>query len=200
MKVFNLTRHCTTYSSNAYYIRGEWNTLNDVNTLIDTGRDPVFFRELETLHTGFGKTRVEKVLLTHNHYDHCSNLNEIIQRWHPKVYAFSHSLFNVTDLLYDNMSIRIGDVDAVVIACPGHSTDSVCYYVPAEKALFSGDNQLINVSQGNYHEDFILSLEKIASLNVQVIYPGHGKPIFADCNAKIRTSLKKIKACPDHVF
>ena len=192
MKVFNLiNRHNNnTYSSNAYYIRGEWNTLEDVNTLIDVGRDPILFTELEKLNTGVGKTRVEKVLLTHGHYDHCSNLSKIFDLWHPQVYALSRSIANVTDIVREDMNIRIGDREAVVIICPGHSSDSVCFYIPDEKVLFSGDNQLVNIGPGNYQSDFIKSLEKISMLDIRTIYPGHGEPIVKDCNKKIRESLR----------
>lgn len=192
MKVFNLTKNNTTYTSNAYYIRGTWNTLSDINTLIDTGRDEVFFDEIERIYTGVGKTRVERVLLTHSHYDHTGNLPRIIENWNPEVYAMSKSLSGVTNLIKGGNEIQIGDTKAIVIACPRHSSDSVCYYLPNEKVLFSGDTQVVNLPIVHYDESFLIFLEKIAHCNVQVIYPGHGEPITENCNAKIHESLKNI--------
>jgi glyoxylase-like metal-dependent hydrolase (beta-lactamase superfamily II) len=192
VKVKNLTENNSTYTSNAYFIRGEWNTLKDKNALIDTGRDPVLFSELEKVYTGVGKSRVERVLLTHSHYDHTGNLKEIIRRWHPEVYAMSKSMPFPVKQIRDGEKILIGDREALVVACPGHSSDSVCFYVPAEKALFSGDTQLINLSDVNYHPQFLVSLEKLARLNIQIIFPGHGKPVTENCNNKIRESLRNI--------
>ncbi|MBN2279754.1 MAG: MBL fold metallo-hydrolase [Candidatus Marinimicrobia bacterium] len=192
MKVINLTKQNTTYTSNAYFIRGDWNTLEDKNALIDTGRDPVLFHELDNLYTGVGKTKIERVLLTHGHYDHTGNLKEILTRWNPEVFAYSESLQVPAIKINDGDNIRIGDRIARVIACPGHSSDSVCFYVSEERALFSGDTQLTNLKDVKYDESFYTCLEKISQLDVQIIYPGHGRPITQECNLKIRESLKNI--------
>jgi len=193
VKIYNLTRNSTTYTSNAYFIRGEWNTLRDVNTLIDVGRDPVLFSELEKISTGVGKTKIERVLLTHSHYDHVTNLGEIRKRWSPKVYAASRSVPGITKLIRDGEMIRIADQHVIAIACPGHSSDSVCFYSPNDRILFAGDTQLTNLSNGNYEPGFARCLEKISQYNVQAIYPGHGQPITENCNKKIAESLKVIK-------
>ncbi len=193
MKIYNLTQNSRTYTSNAYFIRGEWNTLGDINTLIDAGRDPVLFSELEKISTGVGKTKIETVLLTHNHYDHVTNLVKIRKRWNPKVYAASKSVPGVTNLIKDGEVIRIADQHGIAIACPGHSSDSVCFYVPNERVLFAGDTQLTNLSDGNYEPGFAKCLEKISKYNVHAIYPGHGQPITENCNQKIAESLKVIK-------
>jgi len=190
MKIFNLTKNHSTYTSNAYFVRGDWNTLQDINTLIDTGRDPVLFDTLDHIYTGVGKSRIERVLLTHNHYDHTGNLKEIIKRWNPEVYAFSKSINAETKIIRDGEYIRIGDQNAMVIACPGHSSDSVCFYVPSEKILFSGDTQLTNIPKANYPENFKKCIEKISMLNIKIIYPGHGDPISDECNKKLKESLK----------
>ncbi len=190
MKLYNLTENSSTYTSNAYFIRGEWNTLNDCNTLIDAGRDPVLFDEIQKISTGVGKRRIDKVLLSHNHYDHTGNLKKIIEKWQPRVYAFTKSLATVTDIVKDGDIIKVGDTETIVIACPGHSSDSVCFYCPVEKILFSGDTQLTNLREGSYQMEYLQCLEKIAGLDVQTIYPGHGQPIVTNCNRKIKESLR----------
>ncbi len=193
MKIINLTKNNSTYTSNAYYLRGEWNTLSDINTIIDTGRDSVFFDEIEKIYTGVGKTRIESVLITHNHYDHTGNLKEIIKRWRPKVFAMSKSIDGVTHVIKSEDVIKVGDTEAIAVFCPGHSSDSVCYYIPTEKALFSGDTNLINLSDADFQPEFLKCLEKINCFDIQVIYPGHGDPITIDCNRRIRDSLIKIR-------
>ena len=70
MKIINLTENSTVYTSNVYLVLGSWNSLSDVNTLFDVGRDPNILEILNNTSTGFGKKRVEQVVLTHSHYDH----------------------------------------------------------------------------------------------------------------------------------
>ena len=74
MKILNLAAKNGVYSCNVYLVLGSWNTLRDVNTLVDVGRDPSFFERLDQASTGVGKKRVEQVILTHSHYDHAANL------------------------------------------------------------------------------------------------------------------------------
>jgi len=193
LKIINLTKNSTTYTSNAYYIRGEWNTLEDINTVIDTGRDPAFFDAIDKIYTGVGKTPVERVLLTHNHYDHTSNLKEIVKKWNPPVYTKSRSNNYTTNIVKDGDVIKVGDSDTIVIDCPVHSSDSVCYYIPSQKILFSGDTNLINLSDSDFQPDFVKCLEKISSFDISIIYPGHGDPITFNCNKKIKQSIEKVR-------
>ena len=48
----------------------------------------------------------------------------------------------VDELLPDGRFVKAGDDFLEVIHTPGHSSDSICLYAPAAKALFSGDTQL----------------------------------------------------------
>ena len=89
------------YTSNVYLVTGTNNTLSDVNTLIDVGRDPMVLEVLPNEYTGVGKRAVEQVIITHNHYDHTSMLKPIVERYHPRVCAFSHHLAGVDILLKD---------------------------------------------------------------------------------------------------
>ena len=65
MKVDNLTSHNKVYTSNVYLLTGNWNTLSDLNTLIDVGRDPSILEKIDSASTGVGKQRVEPVSYTH---------------------------------------------------------------------------------------------------------------------------------------
>ncbi len=73
----NLSAKSKIYTSNVYLLTGDWNCIQDVNTLVDVGRDPSVIDEIYQASTGVGKTKVEKVILTHNHYDHTSLLPQI---------------------------------------------------------------------------------------------------------------------------
>ena len=92
MKILNLTTDSKIYTSNVYLITGTWNAIDDVNTLIDVGRDPSVIDKINSASTGVGKRRVEQVVLTHGHYDHASLLPRIREVFNPVVYAFSYFL------------------------------------------------------------------------------------------------------------
>jgi len=72
-----------------------------------------------------------------------------------------------------------------VIHTPGHTDDSICLYNSQHKALISGDT-VINL-QGQLvlnpllrldREAIIESLNKLKQLQIDIIYPGWGAPVF----------------------
>lgn len=194
MKIINLTEDTTIYTCNVYLVLGSWNALKDENTLVDVGRDPMIFQKLDIVHTGVGKRKIDRVVITHNHYDHIGQLPDIRNQFHPKVFAFSRSLDGVDIFLNDGDTIMLGDRQFEVIHTPGHSNDSICLYCEADGVLFSGDTPLIIRSGGyTYDTDFINALERISRRDIKIIYPGHGAPLKKDCNLMIKTSLKNIK-------
>ena len=55
MKVINLTSNNRIYTSNVYFILGNHNALDDVNTLIDVGRDAAIINRIQYMDTGVAK-------------------------------------------------------------------------------------------------------------------------------------------------
>lgn len=91
-------------------------------------------------------------------------------------------------------SVRAGKAFLKVLAVPGHTPGSLCFYMEEERALFSGDTLLKHVTPNPgtflFHEilasdrmrsnplgDFLDSLKRLAQLDTVVAFPGHGKPI-----------------------
>lgn len=189
MKVINLNARSSIYTSNTYCLLGDWNTLLDVNTIIDPGRDPAALLELEELNTGVGKKRLEQVIVTHNHYDHTSILQEMVESFKPRVLAFSSSVHFLDRCLSDREIVQCADRECEVIYIPGHSQDSICIYSPGEKVLFSGDTPLFIRDPGSsYPQSFLDALYYLTLKDVQIIYPGHGEPINYKCNEMISRS------------
>lgn len=194
MKIINLTKHSRMYTGNVYLIHGTWNGMEDINTLVDVGRDPSIIKKIQKAPVGVGKRKVEQVVLTHSHYDHAGLLPQIRKVFNPAVYAFSASLKGVNHLLKDRDALNLGDCTFEVIHTPGHSTDSICLYGEAEGALFAGDVPVvIHWAGGSYQEGFVRSMEKLCRRDVRAIYPGHGDPILENCNVLIRNTLKNIR-------
>ncbi len=192
MKIFNLTEDAETYTCNVYFLLGSWNALEDMNTLVDTGRDPAIFKKIDKINTGVGKKKVDQVVITHNHYDHTGMLEEVCSRYRPKrVFSFSPTIKQATDRLYDGQSIRMGDGSFRVIYCGGHSTDSICLFNKEEGILFSGDNSFSLSVQGSFSPEYIKALSYLMDYCVCRIYYGHGKPEMQFGSAIIERALKQ---------
>jgi len=195
VKIYNLTEHSKVYTSNVYLITGSWNSMKDVNALVDVGRDLSILEMILEMPTGVGKKQVEKVVLTHNHFDHTSMLGNVKTVFHPRVYAYSKSLEGVDRILKDGDTIILGDRYFEVIHTPGHSSDSICLFCAEDGVLFSGDSPvIIRSTDGRYEDDFIKAMEKLCRREVKSIYFGHGEPMLEGCSAALRRSLDNIRA------
>lgn len=194
MDILNLTSDSRIYTANVYLVTGTHNAMDDINTLIDVGRDPGVIKKINNSATGVGKKRVEQVVLTHSHYDHVSLLPVIRKIFNPVVYAFSVFQEDIDRILEDGDTLKIGDKMFEIIYTPGHSNDSICLYCEADQVLFVGDTPvMINTADGFYPESFSQWMEKLCRRNVERIYFGHGRPILQDGNKHIRDSLKNIR-------
>lgn len=194
MKILNLFSKNGIFPCNVYFVLGNSNAIDDVNTLVDVGRDPAVIEKIDKASTGVGKHRVEQVVLTHSHYDHANLLPQIHKKYHPEVCAYSTSLEGVDRLLRDGETLKMGDAVFEVIYTPGHSNDSICLYCQSDGVLFAGDsNIIVQTTGGTYEEGFVDALIRLARKNIKAIYFGHGDPLLNDCNAKIRYSLKMVQ-------
>ncbi|MDA1061881.1 MAG: MBL fold metallo-hydrolase [Chloroflexi bacterium] len=123
--------------------------------------------------------------ITHHHSDHSGNL-----KWAQASLAAEISIpAGARKLLKGRIPREVnqlsdgdtldmgGGVRLQVIATPGHSIDSLCYYLEDEGVLFTGDT-LLGSSTTTVWDlgDFRRSLDRLLELpNLQVICPGHGK-------------------------
>ncbi len=177
MKVIPLKRNPKTYSCRAYLVLGSWNRLEDVNTLVDVGIDGFVIDEIEGISTGCGKKPIEQVVLTHCHFDHASGLTAIINKYHPKVCAFT-KIDGVDDLLGDGNMLRMGDRYFDVLHAPVHSHDSICLHCSQDGVLFTGDTPLRALAPNRvFISEQAPALERIARLRVEMIYSGHDEPL-----------------------
>ncbi len=132
------------------------------------------------------RAEVALAALTHHHFDHSGNLRWIHEHLGAEVLIppGSEPLLAAQlpeqgyASLVDGQALDLGDgVMLQVIATPGHSADSVCYYLEAEGVLFTGDT-LLGSSTTTVRDlgQYMASLERLLALpNLQVICPGHGE-------------------------
>jgi len=179
MRIANLTHNSYLYTANVFLALGTWNTLEDVNTLIDVGSDVNIIRKIECINTGLGKNKIDQVILTHSHSDHAAILQEIKLSYNPKVYAFNSHLTHIDHVLHDGEILKIGDQRFEVFHLSFHSYDSICLYCEKEGILFSGDTSFPlskdNLTLFAENEKAITRLKK---KKIHAIYPGHGPMLY----------------------
>jgi glyoxylase-like metal-dependent hydrolase (beta-lactamase superfamily II) len=175
MKIMNLTAHSLIYTSNVFLVLGDWNSLNDVNTLIDVGSDLSILPIINSINTGLGKKKIDQVILTHSHSDHTSILPVIKNEFKPVVYAFNSHLQGSDKNLVDGNFLKIGDRYFEVFHITAHSYDSICLYNDVDEVLFSGDTSFPVVfeneeMQKQNHE----VLKRLARKKIRTVCSGHG--------------------------
>ena len=144
--------------------------------------------------------KIEKILITHSHWDHMADVAPLKEKTKAKVYINEEDAPNLEKpgadklplffkikgvkpdhFVKDKDVIKVGKLEIEVISTPGHSPGGVCYYLKKEKILFSGDT-LFNGSIGNI--SFPLSeptrmwqsLKKLSKLPSETkVIPGHGE-------------------------
>jgi len=81
--------------------------------------------------------------------------------------------------LEDQATLYVDGHPIVAIHSPGHTRGHLCFWLPEQKILFSGDNVLgkgttwIGPPDGNIR-DYLRSLEQLEQLPIEKIAPGHG--------------------------
>jgi glyoxylase-like metal-dependent hydrolase (beta-lactamase superfamily II) len=142
---------------------------------------------------------IEKILLTHSHWDHFADAHALKTRTSALLFVHPSDAKNVEHpgsdgiplmfpihpvkpdrLLTEGEVLQVGGLQLEVIHSPGHSPGSVCFYLRDQNLLFSGDT-LFNGSIGNLHlptaEPLHMwdSLRKLAALPKETrVVPGHG--------------------------
>jgi hydroxyacylglutathione hydrolase len=129
------------------------------------------------------KLNLTAVLLTHCHWDHTGGTAELKKKTSCKVIGPDKQRIKSADCLAKNKQVlEIGNLKIQVIATPGHTRTSVCYYIPPsnEKGngiLWTGDTLFVGGCGRLFECDASSmwdSLQKLASLpDDTLVYCGH---------------------------
>jgi glyoxylase-like metal-dependent hydrolase (beta-lactamase superfamily II) len=155
--------------------------------LLDTGAGvpdylPLFERYLDER----GWSQPSRVVLTHRHRDHLGGVEQLRGRYRglrvAKMVVRDSGLPADVEDLADGAVIEGDGVTLVALHTPGHASDHLCYYLPQEKAVFTGDvvlggsTTVIPAEDGDLL-DYLNSLKRLQSLDLERIYPAHGPVI-----------------------
>lgn len=142
---------------------------------------------------------LKAILLTHGHFDHIMALNELKKRYNVPVYAheeeedvLKQSSLNMSGMIgqiyttqadiyvKDGEHLKLAGLDIIVLHTPGHTKGGLCYYLPEEKVLMSGDT-LFHCSIGRTDFPTGSMSQLVRSVKEQLfvlpddvqVYPGH---------------------------
>ncbi|MBL7187422.1 MAG: hydroxyacylglutathione hydrolase [Phycisphaerae bacterium] len=126
---------------------------------------------------------LKMILVTHHHWDHTGGVAELKQKTGCKVIGGDKQrIRGVDQLVEDADTLPVGDAGVHVIATAGHTSTSVCYYVPPSPTnssgiLWTGDTLFVGgcgrLLEGNA-KSMSESLQKLASLpDDTLVYCGH---------------------------
>ena len=130
---------------------------------------------------------VAVVLLTHSHLDHSESARSFAQRVGCGVRALDPAYRLGSEGLGEGDVVAVGDLEVQVVATPGHTSDSLSFLVPSERAVLTGDTVLGRGTTVVAHPDgelgaYLGSLDRLRALaeahEVESIWPGHG-PVIA---------------------
>jgi glyoxylase-like metal-dependent hydrolase (beta-lactamase superfamily II) len=90
-------------------------------------------------------------------------------------------------------TISIEDYSFQCIETPGHTQGHICLYEPNKKVFLCGDHILVDITpnitlnseERNPLKEYLMSLDKVYNLDVELVLPGH-RNIFRDHKKRIR--------------
>jgi hydroxyacylglutathione hydrolase len=209
-------------NSNHFVYRSEQPVLIDTGYTSDFD---ITERLIKDIGVNLAQTRL--IISTHTHCDHIGGNRIIQDRsgcdialhkagkyfmdtkddWATWWRYFSQEadFFNCTKALDDEEVIHIGPHEFQVIHTPGHASDGIVLYNRKAKVLISGDalwgddipTITMRVEGSTCLFDLLDSLEKLESLDVEIVYPGHGRP-FTDFKEAISKSKRKARDFLNH--
>jgi hydroxyacylglutathione hydrolase len=162
--------------------------------LLDTGAGvPDYLPLFERYMDERGWSQPSRVVLTHRHRDHLGGVEQLRSRYRGlrvgKMIYKDAGLPEHVENLRDGDTIEGDGVTLVAIHTPGHASDHLCYYLPQEKAVFTGDvvlggsTTVIPAEDGDLL-DYLNSLKRLQGLDVDKIYPAHG-PVIENAQDKL---------------
>ena len=163
--------------------------------VVDPGPTLPVHRDAITAYVEQRDLKVARVLLTHGHPDHAEGANEFAQLHKTGVLALDPRFQFGSEGLRDGQVVDVDGLEIRVMATPGHTSDSLCFYLPYDQSLLTGDTILGRGTTVVMHPDgrvgdYLASLRRLEALqDMSVVLPGHG-PTVTDPASVISYYLK----------
>ena len=190
-------------STSVYYVQGQ-----DRAAFIDSGfPDEERTRPLlDYWRQSMAGAATGWVLVSHRHYEHSGGVKILKGATGARVGAgrgdvqaidaqFDSGASAVDDSLQGDEVFDLGGRRIRVIATPGHTAGTVCFFLEDEGILFTGDHIMgrgtvaIRSDEGGSMAQHIDSLRKLLDLDLKLILSGHG-PAILEPRAKIEEVVR----------
>jgi glyoxylase-like metal-dependent hydrolase (beta-lactamase superfamily II) len=202
------------YDSNMMVLDGER------LVVVDTGTGTASKSYLERIDTVLEGRKVDRIVLTHGHFDHAGGAADFSRELDAPVYIHEEGvemvgsgdpevtgawLFGAKPEPVEALPLREGDVIEVgpvqyqVLHTPGHSRHSIALWHPPSRVLIPGDTVYADGGIGRWdlrggdYDELVASIERLADLDAEDMYPGHGPAVHGGAVNHIKMGLRMAK-------
>lgn len=189
--------------------------------VVDSGAGVETARLVAGIRRAAGGAEVARVHLTHCHCDHCGGARALKDAFGCPVSIHEDEAAPVRDgdangtlgaflglvqapcevqTVREGDRVAVGDATFEVLAVPGHTPAHTALYDADTGALFGGDLAFPHGSFGRVDfpggdaEALLASLERVAALDVETLYPGHMEPVEKGARKALEASLANARA------
>jgi glyoxylase-like metal-dependent hydrolase (beta-lactamase superfamily II)/8-oxo-dGTP pyrophosphatase MutT (NUDIX family) len=133
-----------------------------------------------------GAGQIRCIVVTHTHRDHSPGAIALREATGAPIAGQPVHADSAHDaqvpfdrLLADGDVVRVDSAELQVLHTPGHASNHLCYLLPQTRMLFTGDHIMqgstvvIAPPDGNMSA-YLQSLQRVQSLDVAILAPGHG--------------------------
>ena len=181
-----------TFTGTCTYIVGR----GDV-AVIDPGRENE--AHTQAIIDALKGERIAHIVVTHTHKDHSPGAALLAERTGAPIVGCApftpkggpeSGLDSVHDLAYaparvlkDGDRIEGDGYTLEAVETPGHASNHLCFALPQERSVFSGDHimawstSIVAPPDGNM-TDYMSSLDKLRGREDALLWPGHGGPVM----------------------
>jgi glyoxylase-like metal-dependent hydrolase (beta-lactamase superfamily II) len=204
------------YDSNIIVLTGERPVIVDCGTGVRSDR---YFGPIEDLLEG---TPVDRIVLTHGHFDHGGGAAGFSQHFEARVHVHPEGIemlassdpqatgawmFGARPEPVDALPIEEGDVIDTgtarfeVLYTPGHSLHSIALWHAPSRTLIPGDTVYAGGGIGRYDlkggdiNQLIASITRMVELEPESMYSGHGPSVATGAVDHIRDGLRMARMC-----
>jgi hydroxyacylglutathione hydrolase len=202
------------FDCNIYLLEGDRPAVVDAGT---GGATAFYAKRIKVM---LGDRRADRLVLTHRHYDHSGGAATLARELGAEVFIHEAGvaamaggdaeesgawLFGGELERVDASPLREGDVvdtGAVrweVLHTPGHSPDAIALWDAEAKALVPGDTVYADGGVGRWdlaggdHRKLVASIERLAGLGAESMYPGHGPSVEGGATDHILMGLRTLR-------